>query len=458
MATKLTITLQPKQREALRLSEATPITLYGGAKGGGKSYLVRAREVKRRLQHADSKGLIIRKTYPELLANHIRPFFREYPAVKSWYNKAEKTIYWPNGSTTEFSYLRRTDDVYTYQGREYEGIAVDEITQHEEEVFKTLTSSVRTTNPDIKPSILLTGNPGGIGHQWVKRLFIDRQFNPEERPQDYAFVPAKVYDNRALIDNDPAYLDRLKSLPEHLRRMYLEGDWKVYAGIAFSELSERIHIARPFKLPSHTKFFAGFDWGYDHPYAFVLFGLTQKKTVYVVKCASERQKRPDQIAAKIKTLLEGISHIYIYSGTDIWNDSGRSSIYEQLRDAIGDKATFVKGYTKREQGVAEIRKYVAWEGTAKGKPRLYFFENTLPVFNTVRSMQYDPRHPEDVLKIDADKYGFGWDDYYDAFRYGLMSRVHPYSTDKKIEPGTGEELLEEILKQQRVKSSIKTWR
>lgn len=347
--------------------------------------------------------------------------------------------------------------MFTYQGREYEDIAVDEITQHEEEVFKTLTASVRTTNPNIKPSILLTGNPGGIGHQWVKRIFIDRQFNPEETPDNYAFIPAKVYDNKALIDNDPAYLDRLKSLPEHLRRMYLEGDWNVYAGIAFSELSERIHVVKPFELPAHTKFFAGFDWGYDHPYAFVLFAVTQDNTVYVVSNASQRQRRPDQIAAKLKEILDG-RKIYIFSGTDIWKGDGRASIYEQLRDAMGPQATFVQAYTKREQGVAEIRKYIAWDGTKTGKPRLYFFENTLPVFNVVRSMQYDPKRPEDVLKVDADEYGFGGDDYYDAFRYGLMSRIYPLRVEQDIKPGTGEELLKQIQQKNAILTELKQWR
>lgn len=454
---EIKITLQQRQREALQTSENIETTLYGGARGGGKSYLIRAREVKRRLQFANTKGLIVRKTYPELLANHIRPFFKEYPVVKDWYNKSEKTIYWPNGSTTEFSYLRTTDDVYTYQGREYEDIAVDEITQHEEEVYKTLTASLRTTNPNIHPSILLTGNPGGIGHQWVKRIFIDRQFNPEENPDDYAFVTAKVYDNKALVDNDPKYLERLKALPDHLRRMYLDGDWNVYAGIAFTELRERVHIIKPFELPAHTKFFAGFDWGYDHPFGFVLFAVTQDETVYVVSCASERQKRPDQIVSKIKEILNG-RRITIYSGTDIWNDQGRSTIYEQLRDAMQDQATFVRAHTKRDQGVAEIRKYIAWEGTQTGKPRLYFFENTIPVFNVVRSMQYDPKKPEDVLKVDADEYGFGGDDYYDAFRYGLMSRIYPETVEEKIIPGTGEELLLEIQKKNDILRQMNYWR
>jgi hypothetical protein len=210
-------------------------------------------------------------------------------------------------------------------------------------------------------------------------------------------------------------------------------------------------------LPEHTKYFAGFDWGFDHPFAFVLFAVTQDGTVYVVSCASARQKRPDQMVVKMKEILDG-KKIAIYSGTDIWNDQGRSTIYEQLREAMGPQATFIRAYTKREQGVAEIRKYLAWEGTATGRPKLYFFENTLPVFNVVRAMQYDPKKPEDVLKIDADEYGFGGDDYYDAFRYGLMSRIYPMRVETDIKPGTGEDILRAITQKNAIINQLKHWR
>ena len=143
---ELTITLQPKQKEAFIRSGVVPVLFYGGSKGSGKSYLIRARELYNRLKYPNTKGLIVRKTYPELLSNHIRKFFEEYPITRQWYNKSEKAIYYPNGSITEFSYLKNTDDVYTYQGREYENISIDEITQHEEITFKILRSSLRTFN------------------------------------------------------------------------------------------------------------------------------------------------------------------------------------------------------------------------------------------------------------------------------------------------------------------------
>lgn len=265
----LEIKLQPKQREAFYKSFDTPVLFYGGAKGGGKSHLIRAREVYRRLKFSNSSGLIVRKTFPELKANHIRKFFKEYPILRQWYNKADKTIYWPNGSTTEFSYLKNTDDVYTYQGREYDDISIDEITQHEEEVFEVLRSSLRTTDPTLSPTVLLTGNPGGIGHGWVKRIFIDRDFKDDEDPDDFAFIQAFVQDNKALMDADPKYVRRLDNLPDHLRRAYKDGDWDIFAGQVFdwraNKDGKEYHVIAPRPIPENAVRFISIDWGGNAP-------------------------------------------------------------------------------------------------------------------------------------------------------------------------------------------------
>lgn len=448
------ISLQPKQLEAYERSLITPMMLYGGARGGGKSYLVRAREVLRRAEYPGSKGLIIRKTYPELLANHIRPFFTEYPGTRELYNKSEKTIYWPNGSTTEFSYLQGQDDVYTYQGREYEDISVDEVTQHLWETIKILRASNRTVMPKITPTMFLTGNPGGVGHQDVKRLFVDKIYLEGEDPEDYDFVQAFVKDNKELMDKDPDYVKRLKALPDRLRRAYLDGDWNVFAGVAFDEL-DSIHIVKPFRLPDNTRFLAGYDYGYAHPFAFILLAITPDGKVYVVDYLCKNKKRPDEQAKMIVDKLDeyGIPHIYIYAGTDIWsNREGRDTIYEQLRSGVGKRGTFLRAHTDHIQKVAEIRKLVAWRNTQTGDPQLRFFENTIDVFNQVRSMQIDPKKPEDVIKINADEDGTGGDDLYDGLSYGIMARLYP-SPDKKpeIKEGTGAELMEFVKMKQRIK-------
>lgn len=422
--------LQPKQRDGFVESLKTPVFFYGGAKGGGKSHLLRAREYFLRLTFPGTKGLIVRKTYPELLSNHIRKFFTEYPETRQWYKKQEKAIEYPNGSVTEFSYLRSTDDVYTYQGREYENISIDEITQHEESVFKTLRTSNRTVQKALPATMFLTGNPGGIGHNWVKRIFINKQFQGDEIPEDFGFLQAKVYDNKILMDSDPKYVERLQGSPEHLRKAYLDGDWNIFAGQAFPELSTATHIIQPFTLPPNTKYFFSFDPGYNHPFAFIVFAMVPEGTLYVTNYITGRLMMTREIAEKIRELnLKG----EIYSGQDLWypgRGGGKSLLDEFMENGIDAQHGYhwIRAKTDRIRGVQAVRKYVNPKGYSDNKPRVFFFSNAQPVYDTVASMQIDPKNPEDVVKVDALD-GVGGDDLYDAFRYGVMSRVYPNTTE-----------------------------
>jgi phage terminase large subunit len=445
--------IQPKQTEALRLSLSTPVLFFGGAKGGGKSWLIRVREIARRLKYPGTQGLIVRRTYPELRANHIVKMFQEYPILQKWYNKSEKTIYYPNGSTTEFSYLKNTDDVYTYQGREYQDISVDEITQHEEEVFKTLRSSLRTSSPEIKPSVLLTGNPGGIGHQWVKRIFVDRNFRENENPDDFAFVQAFVTDNQALTTADPEYVKRLQDLPEHLRKAYLEGDWNIFAGQMFSQLTLSKHVIEPIKLPSGTQYFAGYDYGYNHPFAFVLCALTPAGEYFVVSHIRGRFTEVEEQAEQMLKMLEGRGKVTVYAGHDIFDQrSGGKTIEDQLLDAgfARSQHAIVRAAIDHVNGVAELRK--AFSLRPDGIPHLRFFRNTQEVYDCVASQQIDPNKPEDVIKLNAID-GEGGDDLYDALRYAIRSWTLP----KKVAapPNTGQLLLQKRLE---LKQKDRSWR
>jgi len=407
--------IQPKQKQALKLSLSTPVLFYGGAKGGGKSWLVRCREIARRLKYPGTRGLIIRKSYPELRANHISMMFKEHPILRSWYNKSEKTLHYPNGSSTEFSYLSSVDDVYTYQGREYEDISVDEVTQHDWEVITVLRSSNRTTNPHINPTMFLTGNPGGPGHTSVKRLFIDKDFRENENPDDYAFVQAFVTDNAALMTADPDYVKRLQNLPEHLRKAYLDGDWSIFAGQMFSMLTHSKHVIDPIKLPIGTQYFAGYDYGYNHPFAFVVCALTPSGDYFVVSHIRERFVNvADQAKLMIK-MLENKGDVIVYAGHDIFDtrQGGNRTIEDQLYDAGFAKSghTITRAGIDHVNGIAEMRK--AFSLRPDGIPNLRFFKNALEVYNCVAEQQIDPNKPEDVIKLNAVD-GEGGDDLADA--------------------------------------------
>jgi len=407
--------IQPKQKEALKLSLTTPVLFYGGAKGGGKSWLVRCREIARRLKYPGTRGLIIRKSYPELRANHISMMFKEHPILRSWYNKSEKTLHYPNGSSTEFSYLSSIDDVYTYQGREYEDISVDEATQHDWEVITVLRSSNRTTNPNINPTMLLTGNPGGPGHNSVKRIFIDRDFRDNENPDDYAFVQAFVTDNTALMTADPDYVKRLQNLPEHLRKAYLDGDWTIFAGQMFSMLTHAKHVIDPIKLPIGTQYFAGYDYGYNHPFAFVVCALTPSGEYFVVSHIRERFFDVADQAKLMLKMLENKGKVIVYAGHDIFDtrQGGNRTIEDQLYDAGFAKSghAIMRAGIDHVNGIAEMRKAFALR--PDGTPNLRFFRNAQEVYDSIAEQQIDPNKPEDVIKINASD-GEGGDDLYDA--------------------------------------------
>ena len=432
---KIELTLQEKQKEAFQLSLNTPVLFYGGARGGGKSYLVRAREVYRRLKYPNTKGLIIRKTYPELLSNHIRMFFKEYPITHDWFKGSEKAIYYPNGSITEFSYLSATNDIYKYQGREYEDISIDEITQHEELVFKMLRGSNRTTNPDINPTMLLTGNPGGVGHGWVKRIFVDRLFAEDEHGDEFAFVQAKVYDNKALMNADPDYIKRLTDLPDDLRRAWLEGDWDVFAGQVFSEFRRDLHIM-PFKIPG-SKFphFLWVDWGYSgrqgHEGAFAAYAAALIKPKYdgqtfnrviVYKEWYGKYKHPREWAEIIYNDLKemGVRPRDGRADPAMFNTQtdGSKPISELMREQWhgmnGGKnwLTLQKGNNNRIARVATLHN---WLSIAPDKlPYMLITEACPHLIRTLPLLVYDEHKVEDV---DTE----GEDHPYDALGYGLSA-------------------------------------
>lgn len=236
-----------KQREFF-LARARYVA-YGGARGGGKSWAVRKKAQLMALKYGGIKILILRRTFPELRTNHILPLVADLQNVAR-YKEVDKTIYFPNGSMIIFGYCDTDKDVGHYQGQEYDVIFMDEATHFTEYMFDTLKVCVRGAN-DFPRRFYLTCNPGGVGHEWVKRLFITRQYRASERPEDYQFIKALVYDNKVLMEKDPEYVRQLENLPDGLREAWLEGSWDVFAGQYFPEFDARVHTCEPFAIP-HT--------------------------------------------------------------------------------------------------------------------------------------------------------------------------------------------------------------
>lgn len=440
----LRIKLQPKQilfRDAI---EKYPITFYGGAKGGGKSKGLQLILLLRRFQYAGSTGAIFRRTYPELEGNHIRPLFQAFPELKEYYNEGKKLLSLPNGSTLQFCHCNNEKDVSLYQGREFHDLAIDEAGQWTENMFRQLLGSNRSSKVGIMPKAILTGNPGGVGHAWLKRLFIEKRFNEREHPQDYTFIQALVDDNEALMANDPEYVRKLESEPnEALRKAYRYGSWDIFAGQFFGEINREVHFIKPFAIPSHWNKFGAYDYGFNHPSAFGWFASDTDGNVYLYRELIQSGQRVDQFAKRIRS-FEDFQDLYlIVAGWDCWTKKG--VIQEGTSPTIAEEfmkheIILQKAKIDRVQGAAQVRNYLAWKDLASGRsqPRFYIF-NTCPItFDALTRMEYDPNHPEDVLKIDASEGDpMTGDDAYDMVRYGLMSRPALADPPKlNLKPGT----------------------
>lgn len=424
---ELRIALQPKQRTFLETIEEKPVTFYGGAKGGGKSKGLQLIMLLRRFKYAGSTGAIFRRTFPELEGNHIRPLFQAFPQLREFWNEGKKLLSLPNGSTLQFCHCSNEADIDLYQGREFHDLAIDEAGQWSEPMFHKLRGSNRSSIAGITPRTILTGNPGGVGHGWLKRIFIERRFNARERGQDYAFIQALVDDNAALMENDPGYVHRLDAEPnEALRKAYRFGDWNIFAGQFFQEISRDAHLIKPFSIPAHWNRFGAYDFGFNHPAAFGWFANDEDGNTYLYRELVRAGLRVDQFAKELNEYTDTQQCYPIVAGHDCWTNKAvlkDSAQPPTVAEEFQSHGILIKrAVIDRIQGAAHLRSYLALRGDRK-RPRFFIFDTCPITFDCLSRMIHDPDRVEDVLKIDAAEGDpLSGDDAYDMVRYGLMSR------------------------------------
>lgn len=445
--------LQRKQLEVWKLTplvksskkKVQPTRIgYGGAAGGGKSHLSRAVVAGVAMSWPGSVSLLLRRTRPELWRNHITKFLLELPKGLFEYRGRESEIHWENGSRTVLGYIRGEHDLNRYQGDEYDCMVFEESTHYEWKVVNWLISNrLRGSGAaGSEPFALFPSNPGGVGHAWFKRWFIDRKFRPdyEELPEDYAFVQAFLRHNEILQARDPGYIRRLRSQPEPFRSWYLEGDWGKGAGTALPQLDRRVHVVDPFTPPDHWPWFGGFDWGFAHWWVFGIYTVSEDGRIFKVDTIRGRRQADREI---IQTILETTRArgypmdrlSYVAAGPDIFARRGRDVGYdaETLAERmINEGLPVIPANNERIHGLRQLREYLTWDGRTEeleglkleDDPYLFFMrtEGNGWTLEILENMVTDPNRPEDVLKVDTDEFGEGGDDPYDETRYAVASR------------------------------------
>lgn len=227
------------------------MSLYGGAKGGGKSEAL-LHEGLRQVHIPEYHALILRRTFPQLqeLIDRAKGEFPRYGA--RWVGRENRFIF-PSGARYTFGHCQNEADKENYQGKEFHYIAFDELEQWFKSQFTFICMANRTKIARIKCYIRASANPGGVGHRWVRRLFLDGKKPYETYKEEYVmpgvmgrtikltrtscFIPARVFDNQIMLKANPGYLANLNSLPEDERRAYLYGDWDALsAGSIFDKV------------------------------------------------------------------------------------------------------------------------------------------------------------------------------------------------------------------------------
>lgn len=419
----------PKQQR-FHNSEAR-FRLYGGAAGGGKTRALREELVRLCLAHHGLNCYLMRRTYPELEQSHIRDFREQVPA--DWYTYNEQkhgATFRRTRSRIWFSYCDSRGDVYRYQSAEMDVLAIDELTHLPGDWIRYLWSRMRSTGEGRVARFIAATNPGGVGHHFVRSLWVDRDAEMAAELgvdlAEFEFIRARLADNPTLREREPEYERRLDSLPEAERAALRDGSWDSFAGQFFTSWSVDRHVIAPCPLPAAWPRVRCIDYGATQPLCCLwlardpAYGATPETArVYVYR----EHYQPDQtLAHHVRSILrlspEGESYRETVADPSMWS---RDQETQRARLSLADQA----GKDGLQLKPAINDRVAGWQALAQlmeprdgGLPGLRVFNTCRHLIRTLPQMQHDRVRVEDLDTTLEDHAA-------DALRYGLMALLRP---------------------------------
>jgi len=443
----------PRQIEAVQVADDHQFTLYGGYRGPGKSYWLRWYLLQElvRLARAGVAGArvgLFCETYPTLTDRQIGPIEREFPAELGELRKSQEYglgfhLHARHGGGVLL--LRNLDDTSKYKSAEFAAMGVDQLEQNTKETFDLLRGSLRW--PGVKqPRFVATANPGGIGHLWVKQLWVDHQFPPELQPlaDQFAFVEARPEDNPYL---DAAYWHMLETLPEGLRQAWRYGNWDIFEGQAFSEWRRDTHVIEPFEIPPDWRRFRALDYGYAAPSCVGWFAVdgTDPRKLYLYRELYVKGLGPAELAHVILEAERPVGRTLVrpdnWQTDDLEVGGLKSALRERVDYTVADPSIFrrneqshvsnadvmsvngapcIEGHNHRISGWRMLHQYLkVFQEPVGGElldtAFLKVFRTCPNVIRTLPAVVCDLSRPEDIDPRSEDHAA-------DMVRYAVMSR------------------------------------
>jgi len=464
----------------------TYLALYGGAKGGGKSFSL-VLEGARQIANPNYRGAIFRRTFPQL--KQILDVMRKiYPLLGGVYKETKKLWIFPSGAILYLGYLQYEKDIEDWRGIEINYLAFDEITHFTEYMFDEMCSCVRTSSPDVKCYVRCSCNPGGVGVAWVKRRFIDittpmevaflkrnidtdkweKTDSSDPEAIDQVFIPASVYDNKILLKNNPKYLTRLKNLPKKQREAYLDGNWDVLEGQFFEEYDrEVVEIKGWYEPDLDNKIMITMDYGHGKGATAIEFAeILPDGRIRLYKELTLMKHTYSDVAKKLYNFTQpeerGIINVMIvdpalfkdtqHHGGSNMGESGGEILQNVLME-LGWSIAVIPADNRRVTGWGIFREYIKVREDRNGVKfsNLEICNKRCPqICYTIPTLVHDNHNPDD---IDTD----GEDHWADAVRYLLMSRV--FGLKKKKDEYEPADIIEKmVIERNKILQSPETYR
>lgn len=432
-------------KQGVALNTTANEVLYGGAAGGGKSYLMRIAAIIWCSMIPGLQVYLFRRLYDDLIKNHMEGP-KGFRAILQPWEKAklvsiidDEVRFW-NGSKIYLCHCQHEKDRFKYQGAEIHVLLIDELTHFTEIIYRFLRNRVRMVGinlPDaykgLFPRILCGANPGNLGHLWVKSTFVDYtepmamiQTPEEEGGMIRQYIPARLEDNPSMMIEDPGYEQRLKGLgSEALVNAMRWGDWNIIEGAFFGEFETRKHVVKPFEIPSHWTRYRAMDWGSFRPFCVLWIAVSDgtvsgypRGALVVYREWYGWNGKPnegckmiaDDVSVGILAREDSDEKItFSIADPSIFKRDGGPSIGERMANS---GTVWIPGDNTRVIGWNEVRRRLQGEDS---HPSLFIFSTCTHIIRTLPALQHDTHKPEDV---DSD----GEDHAPDTLRYGVMAR------------------------------------